>query len=137
MPGEFSSTGATDALDAVTGRVTQTARSTYIALLTAAPDDDTTLAAMAEVSAGGYARQQITWTAPADNAGAMRTQNDATVTFGPFSTNPAEVTHAALVSATSGTSGDFLMLWTLDVAKDAEIDESIQILAGDLSMDLD
>jgi hypothetical protein len=137
MPGEFSTSGAADALDAVTGRATQTARATYLVLLTAAPNDDTTLAAMAEVSAGGYARQAITWTTPADNAGAMRTENSATVTFGPFSTDPAEVTHAALVSATSGTSGDFLMFWTLDVAKDAAIDESIQVLAGDLSMDLD
>lgn len=135
MPGEFSTFGANIALDAVTGRATQTARTTYLALLTAAPTDATTLATMTELSATGYARQTVTWTAPSGDPSA--TSNSAQLTFGPFTTDPANVTHCACVSASSGTTGDFLMWWALDVAKDAAVNESIQFAVGTLSMTLD
>lgn len=137
MPGEFSDRGADLALDIVTGRASIAARATYLALLTAAPADGTTMATMTEVATAGYARQTVTWTAPAVSGGARRTQNDAQLTFGPFTADPPNVTHCALVSAASGTIGDFLMFWTLDAAKDAAINESIQFAAGALSMDLD
>lgn len=136
MPGEFSSVGAGFALDATTGRAAGPgARTTYLALLTAAPGDTTTLATMSEVSTAGYARQAITWTAPTGDP--QLTSNSALVTFGPFSADPPNVTHCALVSASSGTSGDFLMFWTLDTAKDAAINESIQFAIAALSMSLD
>ena len=135
MPGELSTVGAGIALDAATGRATQTARTTYLALLTAAPADGTTLATMTEVATAGYARQAVTWTAPTGDP--ARTQNSAVITFGPFSADPPNVTHCALVSASSGTTGDFIMYWTLDVAKDAAINESIQFAAAALYMTLD
>lgn len=135
MPGELSTVGANIALDATTGRATQTARTTYLALLSAAPGDATTLAGMSEVAVGGYARQAVTWTAPSGDP--SRTQNSAILTFGPFTGDPPNVTHCALVSAASGTTGDFLMFWTLDVAKDAAVNESIQFAAGALYMTLD
>jgi hypothetical protein len=137
MPGEFSQAGATIGLDAVTGRAAAAARTTYLALLSAAPSDTTTLATMTEVAVAGYARQTVVWTAPTDSAGAQRTQNNAVLTFGPFTADPPNVTHCALVSAASGTTGDFLMFWTLDVAKDAATNESIQFAAGALYMTLD
>lgn len=135
MPGELSTVGANIALDAVSGRVTATARTTYLALLTAAPTDATTVAGMTEVSTAGYARQTVTWTAPTGDP--ARTQNSAVITFGPFTADPPNVTHCALVSSASGTTGDFLMFWTLDVAKDAATNESIQFAAGALYMTLD
>ena len=46
MAGQLSTVGANNALDGALGRVTQTARTTYIALLTAAPTDATTMATM-------------------------------------------------------------------------------------------
>ena len=135
MPGEASSVGAGIALDAMSGRATQSARTTYIALLTAAPTDASTLATMSEITTAGYARQAITWGAPSGDP--RTTSNTATITFGPFTADPPNVTHAALVSALSGTTGDLIYFWTLDVAKDAALNESIQIAAGAAVMSLD
>lgn len=135
MTGQASTVGANNALDAINGRATQTARTTYLVLLTSAPGDTTTLATMAELSATGYSRQSVTWAAPSSDPSSSSNTN--TITFGPFSTDPGNVTHLALVSASSGTSGDFLYYWTADAAKDAAIGDSIQISIGSLVMTLD
>lgn len=135
MAGEMSTTGANIALDAATGRATQTARTVYLALLTAAGTDATTPATMTELSATGYARQSVAWTAPSGDPAS--TNNSGSVTFGPFLTDPANVPYCGLVSSSSGTGGDFLMYWTLAVAKDAAINESIQFAAGTLVMTQD
>ena len=135
MPGEFSTAGANIALDAATGRATQTARTMYLALLTAAPSDSTTMATMTEVSTAVYARQACAFTAPSGDPSS--TSNSAQITFGPFTADPPNVTHCALVSAATGTSGDLVMHWALDVAKDAATNESIQVAIGGLVMTLD
>lgn len=132
MAGELSTTGANIALDAATGRATQTARTTYLALLTAAGTDAMTPATMTELSATGYSRQSVAWTAPSGDPAS--TNNSATITFGPFTTDPANVPYCGLVSSASGTTGDFLMYWTLNAAKDAAIGESIQFAAAALVM---
>jgi hypothetical protein len=130
MAGEFSDVGAGYALDIVTGRnAGPGARTTYLALLTAAPSDTTTLATMSEVSTSGYARQAVTWSAPALDTGVMTTKNSAQLTFGPFTADPPNITHCALVSASSGTTGDFLAWWSLTAAKDPAINESLQFAA--------
>ena len=135
MPGQLSTTGANIALDAATGRATQTARTTYLALLTAAPTDATTVATMAEITTSGYSRKSVTWSAPTGDPSS--TSNTATITWGPFTADPPNVTHIALVSSASGLSGDLIMYWTADVARDAADDESIQAAAGALVMTLD
>src|SRR5687768_5024417 len=100
MPGEFAHKGSELGLDAVTGRATVTARTTYLALLTAAPSDTTTLATMTEVTTSGYVRQTVAWTDPSTSGvDPRRTQNSGIVTFGPFTADPPNVTHCALVSA--------------------------------------
>lgn len=134
MAGEFSNVGSDIALDAVTGRATQTARTTYLMLLTAAPSDTSTLATVAEVTTAGYARQAVTWRAPFDSGGLRRTDNNGVITFGPFTADPPNATHCCVGSASSGTVGDFLMWWALDVAKDAAINESIQFADAALFM---
>lgn len=111
------------------------ARTTYLALLTAAPDDQTTLATMAEVTTAGYARQAVTWGAPAGDPSVIA--NAAPVVFGPFTADPPNITHCALVSAAAGTAGDLLGRWTLDAAKDAAVGESIQFNTGQLTMSLE
>lgn len=135
MTGEASSVGAGIGLDAITGRATQTARTMYVAALTAAPTDATTLATMAELSATGYARQVITATAPSGDP--QETHNSAVMTWGPFSTDPANVTHLALVSASSGTSGDLVWWWALDNARDAASGDSLQAAIAAISMTMD
>lgn len=135
MSGEASSFGAGAALDAMTGRATQTARTTYLALLTAAPTDATTNATMAEVTTAGYARQAVTWAAPSGDP--RVTSNTALLTFGPFTADPPNITHAALVSSASGTSGDFIYWWTLDNARDAANGDSLTVAVGALVAQLD
>lgn len=142
MPGELSTLGANQALDWTTGRnaaYTATSgaagRTTYLGLWTAALTDASTLATAGELAVAGYARQSVAWTAPTGDP--SKTQNTSVITFGPFTADPANVTYCGLGSASSGTSGDFLMWWQLDVAKDAAINESIQFAAGALYMTLD
>lgn len=132
MAGQASLAGATIALDAMTGRATQTARTMYLALLTVAPVEGETPATMTEVSTAGYARQSVAWTAPSGDP--RTTSNSGTITFGPFSADPPNVPYCALVSSSSGTSGELVMYWTLDTAKNADINESIQAAIGALTM---
>lgn len=135
MAGELSTAGANIALDAATGRATQTARTTYLALLSAAPTDASTLVSMTEITTAGYSRQSVTWGAPTGDPAS--TANTNVLTFGPFSADPPNVTHCALVSAATGTAGDFIMWWALTVAKDAANGESITFAASALTMTLD
>ena len=142
MAGQFSTVGSNYALDFVSGRALAytSARSTYLCLLTAAPTDASTLTSgFAEVNTAGYARQLVTWS-PAGAPGVGQssiTSNTAAVTFGPFTAAMATAaTSAALTNASTGTSGDFLMWWTLDFAKQANQNESIQFAIGALSMSL-
>ena len=131
MAGQASTVGSKIMLDAASGRATQTSRTTYLALLTAAPTDASTLATMTEVTTAGYSRQAVTWSDP---AATETTSNSNTITFGPFTADPPNVTHCALVSAASGTTGDLIWWWNLDTARDAASGDSISVAAGSLSM---
>lgn len=138
MAGQASTVGANNALDAINGRATQTARTTYLALLTAAPGDATTMVTMTEVTTpatNGYARQAVTWTAPSGDPSSSN--NSGVITFGPFSADLGIVTHLALVSAATGTVGDFLYYWTADVSRDPANGDSISIADAALTMTLD
>ncbi len=135
MAGELSTVGAGRGLDAVTGRATATARTTYLALLSAAPTDASTMATMTEVTTAGYSRQAVTWSTPAGDP--QQTKNSVAITFGPFTADPPNITHAALVSAVSGTSGDFLYWWTLDTARDGITNDSLSVAIDALVAQLD
>ena len=135
MAGEASTFGAGRALDAISGRATATARTMYLALLSAAPTDATTLATMTEITTAAYSRQAVTFSAPSGDP--QVSSNTAALTFGPFSADPPNVTHAALVSAASGTTGDLVYFWTLDNARDAANGDSLTVAIGALVMQLD
>jgi hypothetical protein len=126
MPGEFSQEGANRALDAVTGRATQTAGTRYLALCSTAPTDT---ALGTEIATAGYARQTIAWTAPSGDPSS--TQNTAVQTFGAFSADPPNVTHAELFDVSSGgTVANRVAWWALTTARDAASGDSIQVAAG-------
>lgn len=134
---EFSTAGAQFALDIVTGRnAGPGARTMYLALLTAAPTDASTLATMTEVSTSGYARQSVAFSAPSA-ADPPETHNTATITFGPFSADPPNVTHFALVSASSGTTGDLVAWGAWGTARDAANGDSLQVAASGVSITCD
>ena len=138
MAGEASQVGANNMLDAASGRVTQTARTTYLALLTAAPTDTSTVGTMTEVTTpatNGYARQAVTWTAPAGDPSS--TENTAQLTFGPFSADLLNVTHVALVDSLAAGTGDIIWWWAVDVAKDPANGDSITVAAAALTMTAD
>lgn len=118
------------ALDAKTGRATQSSRTVYLALLTAAPTATTTLATMSEVSTSGYARQSVAWAASSGNP--RSTSNTGALTFGPFTADPPNITHCALVSASSGTTGDLIDSWSLDTARDGITGDSLTVAVGAL-----
>ncbi len=136
MPGELSQVGANNALDGALGRVTQTARTVYLALLTAAPTDTSTLATMTEYAATGYARQTCALAAPSGDPSS--TSNTAALTFGPFTAGTGGViTHCALVSAASGTTGDFLSHWALTTSRTPANGDSVSFAIGALVLTLD
>lgn len=135
MAGEASTVGAGKALDAISGRATQTARTMYLALLSTVPTDATTMATMVEITTAGYARQTVAWSAPTGDP--QVSSNTALLTFGPFTADPPSVGWAALVSAASGTSGEFVYWWTLDTARDAGVNDSLTVAVGALVMQLD
>jgi hypothetical protein len=135
MTGEASTVGAGKAIDGITGRATLSSRTTYLALLTAAPSDSTTLGTMTEVTTSGYSRQAVTWGAPSGDPEVS--SNTAAITFGPFSADPPSVAYGALVSASSGTSGDFLYFWTWDTARDGANGDSLNVAIGALTIQLD
>jgi hypothetical protein len=138
MAGQPSIAGANIMLDALNGRATQTLRTTYLALLTAAPNDASTMASMTELTVpatNGYARQAVTWGAPA--ADPSLASNTGLLTFGAFTADLGNVTHLALVTAVTGTAGVFLWYWTADVAKDPANGDSITVAIGALTMSAD
>lgn len=139
MAGEFSDAGSNKALDAVTGRATVSSATTYLALLTAAPTDTTTLAGMTEYGATGYSRQTVTWSSPALNASNVpETSNSGAITFGPFTAGTGSaITHCALVTASTGTTGSILAWWSLDTSRTPSTNDSLQFASGNLKLSVD
>lgn len=140
MPGELTRQGQIDALNGSFKNTTQTAATVYLALCTADPGKAPDVASINELSATGYARQAIApgagWGGPT-NADPSVISNASVITFGPFTTDPVNVTHCALVTSSSGTGGSVIAKWTLDVAKDAAVNESIQFAISALTMAVD
>lgn len=130
MAGRATTSGDAIGLAAIIGSSTQLAATTYLALCTADPGVGATVASLAELATPGYARQTVAWTAPAGQPASA--SNSALMTFGPFTSDPPTVTHAALVDVGSGTAGLVRHIWTLDQAKDAALGESLQVAIGQL-----
>jgi hypothetical protein len=134
-------TWAKNVLDFLTGRaVAYTApRTTYVSLLTAdpTPEDGTAInmAALPEITTPGYARQQVSWVVPSGTP--ATTANNALVFFGPFTADMADsASHVALVTTASGISGDLVYVWPIDGPLQAATNESLQIAAGALTLNL-
>lgn len=134
MTGQFTRVGGGFALDIVTGRAAGPgARTMYLALLTALPADSATIATLAETTMTGYARQVAAFTAPTA-ATPPSTNNTSVLTFGPVTGTMATISHAALVSSSSGTTGDFVALWTLTTARTPVANDSLQAAIAAFTM---
>lgn len=130
MPGQFADDGARTALEAGV-----TTDGVWVALLTSAPSDDTTMGTMDELVCDGYERQSVSWDAVSIVDGKASVSNGSAITFGPFTEDPDNVTHCALVS--SDVTNKFVAYWELDTAKDADSGDSIEFAVGALTMTLD
>ena len=129
MPGQASTVGIGHGLDGISKRGTAT---TYVALLTAAPTATTTVTTMAELVAAGYSRQAVAWTVPSGSP--RSTSNSNLLTFGPFTADPAAVSHLALVTTEAGPSGDLVWFWTANAVVDAIVNDTITAQVGALVM---
>ena len=117
------------------------AQTEYIALLTASPFTSgggggyaQLISDLVEVTTAGYARQAVTWTDAAASYPSP-VSNSGVLTFGPMSASMAlSAQWAALVTASTGTSGLLLYFWNLDTAQQVSVSQSIQIPAGNLSL---
>lgn len=137
MAGKLSNTGQAIALDAATGRATQTARTTYLVLLTAAPGATTTPATMTEYAASGYARVACTFGAPTGNP--RVTANSGAVNFAAFTgaNGSTSITHWGVVSSSSGTTGDFLAYGDLTTPRTPAAGDTASFASGALTIQLD
>lgn len=105
----------------------------YLALLFSAPAEDVTIAAMNEITTTGYARVAATLDFATD-ADPTVVLNTNLITFGPMSVDmTVPATHAALVDVSSGTSGQVLYTWELDLAQQVNASQTIQVAIGQLS----
>jgi hypothetical protein len=117
---------------------------TYIMLLTANPaltaviPTDPTLAELPELSAAGYSRQIATWSVSTTPTGGLsQIQNSNLITYGPFtapSGSGTATTYGAMVSASSGTSGEVFAVWAWDSSVLSPQNQSITIPIASLSL---
>ena len=120
-------------LNAVFRKVAYTSPTTvYLALYTTAASD---AAGGTEVTGGAYARQAITFAAPANSAdGGKFIENTADIQFPVATATWGTVTHIGLVDALTG--GNLLYHGALPSSKLIENGDQFKILAGNLEISL-
>ena len=97
----------------------------YLALYTASPTDADS---GTEVTGGSYARQAITFGAPSNGVGT----NSALITFPTASASWGVVTHFGIRDNNSG--GNLLIWGALTNQKTVDIDDTVKVNIGDLSV---
>ncbi|MDW8206835.1 MAG: hypothetical protein RMJ43_03290 [Chloroherpetonaceae bacterium] len=89
-----------------------------------------------EVSGGGYARQQVTFGAPQDNApDGRRCTNSSAVTFPQATANWGTITHAGLFSTATG--GNMLFYGALSSSATINAGDTLTFAAGNISVGMD
>lgn len=139
MTGQLSQKGADRAVAAGVGQNVTASAAMYIALATAEPGtpDTATLGLfnVNEMTTSGYSRQAVTWGNPSGDPSEIA--NAGTVTFGPFSADPPNVTNAFLCDTSLGTAGTVLAYWTFDTPRNGVSGDSYRIAPGDLTLSVD
>lgn len=158
MSGVFTDSTSRAVLDWLTGNSLPPGwtapTNTYLALLTADPTilptmsdganfDTTTdpqMSNLTEVSAAGYSRQLVAWGASSTpNSQPTQIQNSTQLTFGTFTGSAgmgAPTTFGALVTSSTGSTGQVLMTWQWDNPISAAQNESIVVPVAALTMTL-
>lgn len=87
-----------------------------------------------EVSGGAYARQAVTFTAPATENGVRTIKNSADITFPTATADWGAVTHIGIRDAATG--GNLLYFDNLDNARTILSGDVFKILTGNLALTL-
>jgi hypothetical protein len=131
MANNLSDTGEARALDwlNVVGTPTRPTSPLQVALFTTAPNIETGSGGT-EVSAGGYARQNVTFGA----ASAGAASNSGAVTFGPATASWGTVVAAGIYDS----AGTPVLLWSgnLSASKTIDTDDSLQFATGQITVSL-
>lgn len=113
----------------------------YVALLTASPftsgsggGNAELISDLIEVTTAGYTRQAVTF-GNAASSYPSPVSNSGVLTFGPMTAGMALAAQwAALVTASSGTTGLLLYYWQLDTPQQVSVSQSVQIPIAGLSL---
>jgi hypothetical protein len=113
----------------------------YIALLTASPFTSgpgsgpaQAITDLVEVTTAGYARQSVTFS-DASAAYPAPVANTGVLTFGPMSASMLLAAQwAAMVTASTGTSGLLSYFWDLDIPQQVSVSQSVQLPIGSLTL---
>jgi len=117
----------------------------YVALLTADPSiiaaipTDPQMTELTELSAAGYSRQLCAFSSASSpgSGGLSQIQNSILLTFGPFtgaSGSSTATTFGALVTVSTGTSGEVIATWQWNNPVLAPQNQSITVPVGSLTL---
>lgn len=118
----------------------------YLALLTSDPSTSgadggpsVKISDLVEDTTSGYARQEVTFTQITQSDATVppaQASNTGAIEFGPYEANQTlAVQWAALVTASTGTTGLLLYTWTLDTVEQVQTSQPIIIPEGSLVLD--
>ena len=134
MAGSLADVGEALALNLLFRNTDASPTNVYLGLATSGILDSNSLAEIIEEDDGGYSRQVVTFTVPADNgAGAMEITNDGQIQFGPWASNAdSAITHAFLTDVSSGTTGNLLAWFELPESKTPSSGETLTVPVNEL-----
>ena len=125
MSGELANEGSDLALNLVFRNTGTKPATVYLGLATVTIEDTDTLATITEEDDGNYVRQAITFAAPADDGGVQKVKNSVAIEFPAWAANASEITDCFITDVESGTEGDLISRFVLDVAKTPKLGETL------------
>lgn len=137
MAGELSNYGADLALNMLFRNTGTKPAAVYLGLSTSALSDTiVSTASASEVVDTGYARQAITFGAPADVSSKETIKNTGALTYGPFVTGGMTISYAFITDAASG-AGNIIAWMSLSASKIPGAGDTLIFNANNLTFDLE
>lgn len=126
MSGELANEGADFALNILFRHTGTTPATVYLGLATATVLDTDALSDITEEDDGSYARQAITFGAPADVSGVQKIKNSSAVEYAAWAGDGSEITDCFITDAASGTTPGMVIAYlVLDTAKTPKTGETL------------
>lgn len=125
MSGELANEGADLALNLLFRNTGDKPTAVYLGLATVTITDTDTLATITEEDDASYARQAITFGAPADDGGVEKVKNSVAIAFAAWAASGSEITDCFITNVETGTEGIIIARLVLDVAKTPKEGETL------------